>query len=979
MTQEESNKKLFQAVLSGKVDTVREVLSYGFSNINATLSGQDKTPLMLAARAGHTEMVYFLLSQGANAELETKRGETASSMALHWGHTEVVQALDNWIRQQKRDREALSSSSSLSSSFLANLWKPIRKGSADTTPPKGSSKEAAASTIVRSSTSPPLLTGSSSLIPTSSTPASSSLPSTPQGARTPTSPPISILSSFSPSTSTSTSSLSSTSSPRSTPESSLVREEDDDEQHFSGLPPAEGSVIDGNRISMTHEEFSAILAKEEQRYRDKERELRARLQRDQENNLNRWLTYLAKKKRKKKDRVDTIQMLRQQNATLQQRNNELRDRVLQLEKERKAWVTYGHGLFCPTPASQGVEGGEAPLEWLPINANLDYFRSVEPYRRGRWEDPLQGICLLKGRGPNATTYTIKTALLASRQGEEAALALENEVDSTLFHLPPHPNALNAVLAFTDSLPAAVAAEDWPSLPKSKKEVSRSAKFFVFEDLENYTTLQRVIRQRKRKTGSRLNNNQQREGEETTSATSSSSSSSSPRRHLLQQPVYLLPPKHIAFLVLQLLEMANHLYSHGIVHRNLSPANIFVRSTAAAAANNANRRDDTDRNSTNAKKKKKTKKKEQGDGDHIATRAHRRSREADASPGDPAGEGVLDIVPVDGVEPVEEGDDASSTRATSANVASRDSEDESEDEDGDVELIDVSANETGDSSGQDIYRLRVGNFSESIQVMKLPYSSRLISLGSSPSSIYLAPEVSSARPGRGVMVDYRKQDVWSIGVILHQLIYGRKPTAESIDALLDHHHHLDEGQAAAQTSRHTLRHPLKQPRHHQQHQQPRHSRDSDDDDNGWTTTALDVLLRRLLEPRASERFSASFALLFLRFALFGPKQRPMWRTHEQWVAWLRERRRLRPHPFYGECMARGGTRLLKKTTTSAAAALDEAGNVVDTAGQGVVEGGDVDGGNDDYVPRYLEWQHTQFVWSATPADLLDVVSCFESSA
>jgi hypothetical protein len=232
-----------------------------------------------------------------------------------------------------------------------------------------------------------------------------------------------------------------------------------------------------------------------------------------------------------------------------------------------------------------------------------------------------------------------------------------------------------------------------------------------------------------------------------------------------------------------------------------------------------------------------------------------------------------------------------------------------------------------------------------------------------------------------MVDYRKQDVWSIGVILHQLIYGRKPTAESIDALLDDHHtHLDEAQAAAQTSRHTLRHPLKQPRHPQQHQQPRHSRDrddDDDDDNGWTTTALDVLLRRLLEPRASERFSASFALLFLRFALFGPKQRPMWRTHEQWVAWLRERRRLRPHPFYGECMARGGTRLLKKTmtttTSAAAAALDEA---VDAAGR---EGGDGDGGGDDYVPRYLEWQHTQFVWSATPADLLDVVSCFEASA
>jgi hypothetical protein len=45
----------------------------------------------------------------------------------------------------------------------------------------------------------------------------------------------------------------------------------------------------------------------------------------------------------------------------------------------------GHGLFCPTPASQAADDVEASLEWLPINANLDYFRSVEPYRRGRWE------------------------------------------------------------------------------------------------------------------------------------------------------------------------------------------------------------------------------------------------------------------------------------------------------------------------------------------------------------------------------------------------------------------------------------------------------------------------------------------------------------------------------------------------------------------------------------------------------------------
>jgi hypothetical protein len=51
MTQEEGNKKLFQAVLSGKVDTVREVLSYGFSNINATVPAPSLPSLVFSSRA----------------------------------------------------------------------------------------------------------------------------------------------------------------------------------------------------------------------------------------------------------------------------------------------------------------------------------------------------------------------------------------------------------------------------------------------------------------------------------------------------------------------------------------------------------------------------------------------------------------------------------------------------------------------------------------------------------------------------------------------------------------------------------------------------------------------------------------------------------------------------------------------------------------------------------------------------------------
>jgi hypothetical protein len=223
----------------------------------------------------------------------------------------------------------------------------------------------------------------------------------------------------------------------------------------------------------------------------------------------------------------------------------------------------------------------------------------------------------------------------------------------------------------------------------------------------------------------------------------------------------------------------------------------------------------------------------------------------------------------------------------------------------------------------------------------------------------------------VVVDYRKQDVWSIGVTLHKMIYGRKPTLDSLEFLtsfdsnnndnhVHHHHHHQHNQ------------------HHQRHARQHYGggggdEGEEEEEDRWTTAALDILVRGMLQPRPHERFSASFALLVLRFTLFGPKQRPMWRTPEHWVAWLRERRRLRPHPFYGECMARGLTSLKKSVggTTSTTAGGE--------GGGGGGEEEEEEEGSDDYVLRYLEWQHTQFVWTATPAALLSVVSFFEPSS
>ena len=61
MTQEEGNKRLFQAVLSGKVDTVREVLAYGFSNINATVPAPSPKLFFLSTLVPWVHVSCFVL------------------------------------------------------------------------------------------------------------------------------------------------------------------------------------------------------------------------------------------------------------------------------------------------------------------------------------------------------------------------------------------------------------------------------------------------------------------------------------------------------------------------------------------------------------------------------------------------------------------------------------------------------------------------------------------------------------------------------------------------------------------------------------------------------------------------------------------------------------------------------------------------------------------------------------------------------
>jgi len=110
----------------------------------------------------------------------------------------------------------------------------------------------------------------------------------------------------------------------------------------------ESHVIDGSQITLTHEELQDLLNTEKQRFQKKELKLRQELQQQQDKNLRRWLDCLAKKKKKKREREDLIQMLKDQNEKLQKRNNELRDRTLELEKQLKEWLAWDvHGFLSP--------------------------------------------------------------------------------------------------------------------------------------------------------------------------------------------------------------------------------------------------------------------------------------------------------------------------------------------------------------------------------------------------------------------------------------------------------------------------------------------------------------------------------------------------------------------------------------------------------------------------------------------------------
>ena len=87
----QSFEALLQATGKGDLQTVAGFLDKGLDPNTADLQGN--TLLMIAARAGHKDLVTFLIGRKANVTRRSPHGDTALMFASLGGHLEIVKLL----------------------------------------------------------------------------------------------------------------------------------------------------------------------------------------------------------------------------------------------------------------------------------------------------------------------------------------------------------------------------------------------------------------------------------------------------------------------------------------------------------------------------------------------------------------------------------------------------------------------------------------------------------------------------------------------------------------------------------------------------------------------------------------------------------------------------------------------------------------------------------------------------------------------
>jgi hypothetical protein len=81
-------KRLIRAAEDGELEVVTNLLKVGV-NPNATSYG-DVSVLMWAAARGHLDVVKELLAFGADSGAQTRKGKTASEIAIQEGHDDIA-------------------------------------------------------------------------------------------------------------------------------------------------------------------------------------------------------------------------------------------------------------------------------------------------------------------------------------------------------------------------------------------------------------------------------------------------------------------------------------------------------------------------------------------------------------------------------------------------------------------------------------------------------------------------------------------------------------------------------------------------------------------------------------------------------------------------------------------------------------------------------------------------------------------------
>lgn len=83
---------LLQAARGGHAEAVKSILASGRADVNGKDERGD-TPLIVAARAGHDDVVQALLVAKADPNAKNDGGQTALTLAAAGGHDEVIRLL----------------------------------------------------------------------------------------------------------------------------------------------------------------------------------------------------------------------------------------------------------------------------------------------------------------------------------------------------------------------------------------------------------------------------------------------------------------------------------------------------------------------------------------------------------------------------------------------------------------------------------------------------------------------------------------------------------------------------------------------------------------------------------------------------------------------------------------------------------------------------------------------------------------------